>query len=180
MAQVVGRRIRQRRQELGLTLRELAGRVGKTAGYLSRVETDHATPTFDALKDIAKALGVPLLYFVDAQTSGPLMRANERPRISLPHTPMTYEPLTPEWCTTMRALLTRMQPGAYRTLKPLSGRNDQLLFVVSGHLLLDLDGTIHDLYPHDSIYYDGNLARSYTAGEGEEMVALVVVVPPVA
>ncbi len=59
ISQVVGERIRRRRREQGLSLRELAGRIGMTAGYLSRVENQQVTPSLDALQAIATALNVP-------------------------------------------------------------------------------------------------------------------------
>lgn len=178
MAHVVGQRIRQRRQQLGLTLRQLAERVDLTAGYLSRVENDRVTPSFDTLKAISHALEIPLLYFIDSHASAPVTRAKERPSISVLHTAMTYEPLTPEWASSMRAMLLRMKPGARRQVQPLSARNDQLLFLVSGRLTINIDGAVHDLSPHDSIFFDGNLVHEYVSCGDEEAVFVIVVVPP--
>jgi transcriptional regulator with XRE-family HTH domain len=79
VSQVVGERIRRRRQELGLTLRELAERIGMTAGYLSRVENQQVTPSLDALQAIAVALRVPMFHFLDSSPNEPVVRARARP-----------------------------------------------------------------------------------------------------
>ena len=49
----LGHRIRARRQELGLSLRELAGRVGLTASFLSQIERDLAALTVCVSRETA-------------------------------------------------------------------------------------------------------------------------------
>jgi transcriptional regulator with XRE-family HTH domain len=55
----VGRRIRQLRQELGLSLRQIAG-PGCSPGYLSRVERGQRVPSVSVMADLADKLGVTL------------------------------------------------------------------------------------------------------------------------
>jgi len=55
----LGQRIRARRLELGITLRELARRVGVSAPYLTDLEAGHRHPSPDVLVRIAEALGLP-------------------------------------------------------------------------------------------------------------------------
>jgi transcriptional regulator with XRE-family HTH domain len=57
----VGKRLRQIRREQGLSLRELAGRIGKSESYLSRVERGQLDLTLSLLKTIADQLGRPIL-----------------------------------------------------------------------------------------------------------------------
>lgn len=64
----IGANIRAYRQDIGLTLDELAERVGLTKSTLSRYETGAYEPSHEAVLDIAEALDVhpALLYgFVD-------------------------------------------------------------------------------------------------------------------
>ena len=84
VSEVVGERIRRRRQEQNLTLRDLAERIGMTAGYLSRVENQQITPSLDALQTIAAALHVPTFFFLDSAASEPVVRADGRRQPLIP------------------------------------------------------------------------------------------------
>src|SRR6476646_1069313 len=55
----VGRRIRQLREQLGLSLRQVAG-PGCSPGYLSRVERGQRVPSVSVMADLADKLGVTL------------------------------------------------------------------------------------------------------------------------
>ncbi|MFB9722327.1 pyridoxamine 5'-phosphate oxidase family protein [Planobispora longispora] len=52
----LGRRVARRREELGLSREELAGRAGIDAGYLSYLEEAPASPTSETVQGLAKAL----------------------------------------------------------------------------------------------------------------------------
>jgi nitrogen PTS system EIIA component len=63
----LGATIRLLRIDAGLSLRDLAQRIGVSSAYLSRVEHGHdAVPTHDRLQAIARELGVPAHLLVDA------------------------------------------------------------------------------------------------------------------
>ncbi len=49
----LGRRIKQRRLEKGMTQRELADAVGITVPYMSKIEADRETPTDEKIQRIA-------------------------------------------------------------------------------------------------------------------------------
>lgn len=58
--------MRMLRQDAGFSLRDLAGAVGVSSAYLSRVEHGHdAPPTPERLRSIATVLGVPVELFQD-------------------------------------------------------------------------------------------------------------------
>ena len=59
----IGRRIREARNDIGLTLKETAGSTGISAASLSRFESNRSQPSFDNVCLIAEKLGWPLLYF---------------------------------------------------------------------------------------------------------------------
>lgn len=55
----IGKYIREKRKESGLTLVQLGELTNLTQGYLSRIEIDKAKPSPDVLKKISLALDVP-------------------------------------------------------------------------------------------------------------------------
>jgi transcriptional regulator with XRE-family HTH domain len=65
----IGRRLRTARQTQGLSLRDLAGRLGVSASLISQIETGRAQPSVSTLYAIVGELGVSLddLLFPDAE-----------------------------------------------------------------------------------------------------------------
>jgi len=63
--ETLGERLRQLRREQGLTLRELAERIGKSESYLSRVEHGHIDLSLSTLKEIADQLSRPITHLLD-------------------------------------------------------------------------------------------------------------------
>ena len=55
----VGAALRRRRNELGMTLRELADEAELTSGFLSQVENDRVSPSLKSLGRIAEVLHIP-------------------------------------------------------------------------------------------------------------------------
>lgn len=56
----IGGRIRELRQERGMTLDQLAAQAGISASHLSRLERDQAEPSFTVAAAIAQQIGVSL------------------------------------------------------------------------------------------------------------------------
>jgi transcriptional regulator with XRE-family HTH domain len=179
IGQVVGERIRRRRREQGLSLRDLAGRIGMTAGYLSRVENQQVTPSLDALQSIAAALGVPMFFFLENHLAEPVVRAGQRRTLSFPVSRLGYELLTPALSGQMMAVLIRLEPGARRITPPLAQPNEQWMFVLEGSMCIDVDGKVYTLGRHDSIYFNGNLLREFSCSGDCELTLICAVVPPV-
>ena len=62
----VGRKLRERREYLGLTQEELAQVLGVTTQYISAIETNKKVPSLSVLARLAEALGVNVDYFVSS------------------------------------------------------------------------------------------------------------------
>lgn len=67
--QNLGRRIRQARQEVGISGTTLARLIDKSQPYVSDLERSQRTPSLETLRDLAMALGKPLSYFFDEDES---------------------------------------------------------------------------------------------------------------
>ncbi|MGF2943430.1 helix-turn-helix domain-containing protein [Enterococcus xiangfangensis] len=63
------RLIKQKRKELGLTQKELAKIVHTSQQAIARYETQKAEPSLEILQSLSEALGVPISYFIDGDTS---------------------------------------------------------------------------------------------------------------
>lgn len=69
---VLGQRIRTLRKVLGLTQAQLAESLGYEPMTISRFERGEYSPGFDALHQLAKALGVSLASLLQFETKEPL------------------------------------------------------------------------------------------------------------
>lgn len=57
-AEFFGNRLKERRQELGLTQGQFAERTGSTAAYVSQIERGQANPTLDVMAKFADVVGL--------------------------------------------------------------------------------------------------------------------------
>jgi DNA-binding XRE family transcriptional regulator len=78
----IGRRLRELREEKGLTAYEIARRSGIHRPNISRMESGKHVPTVDTLDRLARALGVPVAALLAEplryQVSGPRNRRRRR------------------------------------------------------------------------------------------------------
>ena len=82
----LGENIKAYREKAGLSLRALAEEVGVTYSTISRYENGKATPRYDTLKQIARALGVDSVYYLygdEDKDEYDRMMAEQQEQISL-------------------------------------------------------------------------------------------------
>jgi transcriptional regulator with XRE-family HTH domain len=74
---ILGLKLRGRRQEAGLSLKQLAGRTGLSISYLSEIETGRKYPKPDKLLRLADTLGLPFDELVSLRVSEELLPLKE-------------------------------------------------------------------------------------------------------
>jgi len=81
----VAQAVKQRREQMELTLRDLASRSGVSASTISDIERGAKSPTIATLDALAQALGLPMSAFADSGASPVprvhVVRAAERPKL---------------------------------------------------------------------------------------------------
>lgn len=174
----LGDRLRARRTGLGLSLRELAPEVGVSASFLSQVENGKSSPSIDTLARIARALDVPIYYFL-VESPNPVVRHNERQVLSMPNSGLRYELLCPDLRKSMEAWLARLGRGEVSSAVPLSHATEEFVFVLQGELAIRVGPSVYELGPSDSIYYHGLVPHQFSSIGEEDLVFLSVVTPPI-
>lgn len=184
----IGKRIRRRRKEIGLSLREVARRADITASFLSQVERNQSNVSIDSLRRIAEALSVPVLYFLSEHSTpadtrakqAVVVRSGYRPRLDFPSNKVFYELLTPDLNRQMEAIRGRLAPGSGNVARRLSAPTEEFIYVLTGALLIGVGDEEHILHPGDSIYFEGvQLKRLECASEHEDVIWLSIITPPV-
>jgi transcriptional regulator with XRE-family HTH domain len=175
----IGKRVRERRNELGLSLRDLGDLAGVTASFLSQVENDQVSPSLNTLQSIAKALNVPMFSLLNDTPSGKIVRAKERRTILFEDPKISYDLLTPDLTRQMMAYLIRIQAHSNRVAQTLSRSTEQWMHVLAGTMRIVIGDEIYELETGDTVYYEGDLLREFGSASEEELVILCCITPPV-
>lgn len=81
---LIGNKIRNYRQNTGMTIPQLAEKTELSRGFISQVENNKVSLSLDSLQKIASALNVPVKNFLEDQTVKPeVVRKDKRPVIKL-------------------------------------------------------------------------------------------------
>jgi transcriptional regulator with XRE-family HTH domain len=172
--------MRARRQELGMSLRELAAQVGLTASFLSQIERDLASPSIESLRKISDALEVPIFHFlIEPDGMSPVVRRDKRIQLTLPDSNLTYQLLTPDLKRTMEVFLAEREPGQEKITVPLRQQTEEFIYVLQGQLEIELNEDVFLLGPGDSVYFDGPMLRRVAAKGDITLRFISVITPPV-
>lgn len=176
----VGERIRQKRMERGLSVRELARRTEVAPSYISQVERGLTTPSIPKLRHISEVLEVPVFwFFMEDYTPQVVVRRGERRRMALDGSDHQYEMLTNSTGGKLQVMELHLDPGASTQPEPRGHAGEELALVSEGAVRLQLGDDVYELHAGDSAHYEASLAHRYTnIGEGTAVV-LFVMTPPI-
>lgn len=167
----VGERLRKRRKELRLTLKEVAESTHLTSSFLSQVENNKVNLSLNSLHLIADALDVPVTYFMaDENTQkletndgvgsnrtrfNPVVNKDRRSRLVLPVSGVELELLVPNLGRKMVSFKGRLEPGMENVASRLREPTEEIIYVLTGTLLVDLDQGEYIVNSDESIYFEG-------------------------
>ena len=104
IAIVVGSRIREFRNKLGVSQEELAHRASMHAAHIGQLERGDKSPTIDSLVKVVDALGITLVDLFDFQM---------RPKVN-------EEPIIEKINSYIKVMDTEEQLDVYKTVKMLA------------------------------------------------------------
>jgi transcriptional regulator with XRE-family HTH domain len=105
---MIGERIRQIREQQGLSQKHIEERTGLLRCYVSRVENGHTVPSLETLERFAWALGVPLHLLFCAQDDLPSVPHPGSREALLELAAKEPEPSEAQFLLKLRDLLSRM------------------------------------------------------------------------
>jgi len=113
----VGRMIRSLRKSKGLTIPELALRIGRSVGFVSQVERGLSQASIQDLRTIAQEFDVPLSWFfqhddVPAEERGFVVRAANRRTVGNSVAGLTEQLLSPDLGGAVEIIRSVFEPGA--------------------------------------------------------------------
>lgn len=175
----IGKQVRERRNELGHSLRDLGKLAGLTASFLSQVENDQVSPSLSSLQSIATALNVPMFSLLNDTPSGNVVKAGERRKFKFENSKISYALLTSDFTRQMMAYLITIEPHAKRVAQKLSRPTEQWMHVVQGQMQIVIGDDSYILESGDTVYYDGDLLREFGSSGDEKLTIICCITPPV-
>lgn len=176
---MLGEKIRAKRMEKKLTLKDLAQRTGVTQGFLSQVERSLTDPSITSLRRIAHALDVPIFYFLmDEAKSSPVVRRNERQVLKFPDSHLSFELLSPDLNRSLEMMMARLEPGAVTCDVPLTHPGEENIVVIQGEMKIQIGEDVHILAEGDSIYYFSSIPHKIWSIGTEDLVFISAITPP--
>ena len=174
--------IRALRKARGLTLAEIALKLGRSVGWVSQVERGLSIPSLSDLRAFASLFDVPISLFFShdvpvEEERGVVVRAGSRRSLGTSESGLVEELLSPDLGGSFEMLRSVFAPGA--ELKTEARRpTEEAGYVASGTFEIEIDGVWHRLGEGDSFRFEGKPFRWRNPGV-ESAVVIWVVSPPV-
>jgi len=187
----VGSRLRQERERRGMSLRELARRVGVSPSLVSQIELDRVNPSVSTLYALVSELGMTMSdVFGDVPQAAPrINRSRDTDDDSLVTRPDTrrvinlasgvrWERLTPGPDERVDFLEVIYEPSGHSTdaRRPLRHDGHEYGLITSGILHATVGFDTFELVPGDSIAFDSSEPHLYWNDTGQDVHAVWAVV----
>ena len=140
----LGADLRALRKARGLTLTEIAARLGRSVGWLSQVERDKSDPSISDLRQIAECLGVPMSMLfahssAPADEQGYVVRAGTRRPMGSGEEGLIEELLSPDLTDDFEMVHSTFKPRS-KMQTPANRPTQEVGYIVSGRLELTISG----------------------------------------
>ena len=178
----VGADLRALRKARGLTLSELALKVGRSVGWLSQIERDLTEPAIDDLRKLAHALEQPMSLFFGAPDApaderGYVVRADNWRSLGSSEGGLVEQLLSPDLGGSFEIVRSVFAPGAVLP-EPATRPTEEAGYIVSGQLEMWIAERHFILNPGDSFRFTREAHRWRNPGI-EPCIAIWVIAPPV-
>ena len=178
----IGEKLHAIRKAKRISLTELSEKSGVQMATLSRIENKKMVGTLESHMQIAKALGVDIteLYKDLAQQNAIIDFGNDKNTDVFTHSDeASFEILTKNIMNKrMMPTLVRIEQGGKTNKEQNPGGTEKFIFVLDGHIEVNIDGKIFTLHKNNTLYFDASLSHFYR-NTGKTAVKLICVGTPV-
>jgi len=169
----VAHRIRAERKRLGLTLEELARKVGISPLTLQRIETGKSSPSVALLSEIAHNLNRSIVSFVEENEKPTVfIGAADQQVISAPS--LTVKIIAPKGMVNDSIVITYGEMKKGYTMDTHSNPGIEYAYMIEGKTAHRQNGQIIIMEAGDSLSYDGKTEHSVTALEDVKFFGVYV------
>jgi transcriptional regulator with XRE-family HTH domain len=172
----IGARLRVRRQELDLTLKQVAEAAGLSIGFISQVERDLTVPSLASLVSICRILKTDIGTFVQQpRPEHGYSRRSQRQPYAVSKHPLSiqYERISAEFPGSQIRSVVMNIPVGYRS-ELMVHEGEDLLFVLQGEISTTVDGSHVVLQVGDTIHHPSTSPHDFWNSSNELAVVLWV------
>ncbi len=178
----VGADLRALRRARGLTLQDIASKLGRSVGWVSQVERGLSEPSIADLRHIAALFGLPLGFFFQNDAApqeerGYIVRAQSRRVLGDRKDGLLEELLSPDLGGSFEIFRSVFEPGSALP-EPALRPTEEAGYLVAGRLDLWIGERPFHLNPGDSFRFKGETHR-WANPHDEPAVVIWVIAPPV-
>ena len=159
----VGGRLRELREERGLSMRALARLSGLSANALSMIERRKASPSVSTLYKLADALEVPITTLFREQPEGSdvvFRKASERARVPFPRG--LWEGLGgEEFLGRVEPFMLTLESGANSGPFTMEHSGHEFVLCLRGQLEYQVENNVFRLEPGDTLLFAANLKHRW-------------------
>jgi len=142
-AEVLGKALRSRRKEIGLTMQQVADAAGLSVGFISQVERGLTAPSLGSLASLAGVLDTPIGNFLDQPASGvATTRGINRHAYSVAGADVSYERLSTSFTNSQLHSVIVHEPPGHRS-EPISHQVASILWCGTMDIFGDAPLPIH-------------------------------------
>ena len=196
-----GKKLRTKRRQRMMTLKQLSERTMLSVSLLSEIERGLAQPSMSSLKKISQAMGFSSFDFGDEEngwneadqeqtvsgrngvryvTDVKVVRADQRKQLMDPsRSPFMYELLTPDFKRLIEVLYLHWEPGFSSGPDPIiDPPGEKFVLVLKGSVEYQIGDTVVELNEGDSVYYPSGRPVFFRVLGEETCHAIGVGTPP--
>ncbi len=178
----LGADLRAIRKSRGLTLEDMAVRLGRSVGWMSQIERDISVPSIADLRQIGKVLEVPLsLLFGQADATpreqGLVVRAGVRRVMGSDADGLTEELLSPDLTDSFEVIHSTFAPRS-RSAEPTRRPTQEVGVIIAGRLTLTIGDRDFDIGVGDSFRIRDQVF-AWENPHDDPAVVIWVISPPV-
>jgi len=169
----IGSMLRQRRKELGLTLKDLAAKSGLSSPFISQAERNQTVPSLVSLTKLADALDVDLKYFMEVPHDDSIVHRGDDLSVIEVDSPVTYFNMSSDLPDKqMDVILMSIPPGHDFPTDRRAG--EDFLYVVEGELEAVVGDVRTVLRKGDGMHFDSRIP--HTARNTSDAVVMLLYV----
>ncbi|WP_261134008.1 helix-turn-helix domain-containing protein [Bacillus sp. Marseille-Q3570] len=156
----IGTNLRQFRKNKGISIEGLAKQIGVSKLTLIKIENGEGNPTLSVIWKIANGLNVPVSTLLSVDSDVSVARKEKGLQLASSDEVLVAEPLF-QSRSSMELYRGYLKPdSAYLSEAHPSGVMEYVT-VMTGELIMEMDGEAYHLREHDSIRFAGNRTHKY-------------------
>jgi transcriptional regulator with XRE-family HTH domain len=176
----IGARIRFLRRQRGMTLDTLSSASNLTKSYVSKVERGLSVPSISTAMKIAESFDITVSQLLgedEYEGAASIVRKNERPSFMRKGSSAgyNYEMIAaPKKFKSMEPFIMK-PPLQFQDRRVFEHAGEELIFVLSGSVEVELSGELVRLHSGDTIYFDAHVPHR-TRSVGSKNASVLVVI----